>query len=127
MDLTAYFASPDRRNDAKAPQPVLVKGALRADLPALLRGRGYAVGAEVGVYRGEYSEALCQGVPGLHLYCVDPWAPFYGADGREIYKSAEPAYDIAKERLAPYHCTFIRERSPEAAARFQDRTLGTAK
>ena len=35
---------------------------------------GYQRGAEIGVFYGDYSEELCEGIPGLELYCVDRWA-----------------------------------------------------
>ena len=121
--IAGFLASRDRSRDTQAAMPIAIKGATRADFPALLKARGYRVGAEIGVYKGDYSAAICEGVPGVHLYCVDPWARFFGADGREIYKSAEPAYDVARERLATFDCEFVRERSPEAAARFANGSL----
>jgi hypothetical protein len=103
--------------------PYIVKGATRSDLPAYLAARGAKIGAEVGVYRGEYSEELCKGIPGLHLLCIDAWAPFMGADGREIYRSTASAYIEALARLAPYDCVFIRQWSPLAATLVPDKSL----
>jgi hypothetical protein len=104
--------------------PVVIKGAIRADLPALFHSRGYTKGAEIGVYRGEYSETLCQGIPGLELLCVDPWMPYINErTGKKTFFSAKPAYDIAKERLATFNCHLMRKTSAEAAKEIPDKSL----
>jgi hypothetical protein len=122
MDLTAALA--DRMAvPTAAGQPFVIEGATRADLPAFLAARGYAEGAEIGVYKGEHAEALCQGIPGLHLSLVDAWAPFLGADGRKIYHSAVPAYVECQKRMTPCNVTYVREWSPGAASLFADRSL----
>jgi hypothetical protein len=118
VDLAPILTAP-----TSGSMPIVVPGATRDDLPVFLASRGYTEGAEVGVYQGEYSERLCQGISGLHLSCVDAWAPFLGADGRRIYKSAVAAYADCQKRLAPYNVTYVREWSPAAAARFADRSL----
>lgn len=127
MDLAAYFATRDGSQDRPDLMPVLIKGATRADLPAYLAARGAKVGAEVGVFKGEFAELLCQGIPGLHLYCVDRWAPYRveNADGstQTIFKRSEDAYAEAKQRLAPYDCEFLRMSSVEGAAAIQDGSL----
>jgi len=122
MDLAAYFAA-----QSGAPQPslpVYIKGAVRADLPAFFAARGYTTGAEVGVYRGDYAEQLCQGVPGLRLICVDRWAPYISGKSRKvIFRSAVAAHEIAQARLAPYACTLLHMESVEAAKTVPQRSL----
>ena len=120
MDLTAFLADPV---DTTWPLPIPIKGATRADLIPYLAACGYRVGAEIGVYEGEYAEALCLGIPGLTLWCIDAWSRFLGADGRDIYKSAEPAYALARARLAPFDCRFLHAWSPGAAAVIPDGSL----
>lgn len=54
------------------PAPVLPH---RYDLPLLLNRRGLSgCGVEIGVKRGDFSEALLDGWNGRHLISVDPWA-----------------------------------------------------
>ena len=50
----------------------------------------FKTGAEVGTAKGDYAEQLCQGIPHLKLYCIDPW---------KVYKdySDEPDQKIAIE------------------------------
>lgn len=44
-------------------------------LVKLLKSRPHAIGAEVGVFRGDTSVGLLKNLPGLcKLVCVDPWA-----------------------------------------------------
>lgn len=124
MDLAAYFASRDTSQDTAASMPVVIRGASRNDLPALFQARGYQTGAEIGVYRGTYSLQLCQGIPGLHLLCVDRWCPYVsGKSGKTIFKSSIPAYAMAQEALAPYGCELIKKDSLEAAKDIPNRSL----
>ena len=52
-------------------QRVVIKGSTRQDLPRFFIDMGCKVGAEIGVYKGEYTEKLLQA--GLKVYAVDPW------------------------------------------------------
>lgn len=101
----------------------LVKlAAGRSDLPLLCRDLGFRRGAEVGVWKGAYSEEFCKA--GLQWTCVDPWAPY--ADYRE--KKNDPlligeAYQEAQRRLNGYACTYLRMSSLEAAEQVPDGSL----
>jgi predicted O-methyltransferase YrrM len=53
------------------------------------------VGAEVGVWEGETSRILLQGLPGLRLYLVDPWHASAGEAQRD-----QAACDAAMTRTA---------------------------
>lgn len=46
----------------------------RDDLPELFVQLGFKVGAEVGVYRGEFTEKFCQA--GLKMYGIDPYLSY---------------------------------------------------
>jgi len=121
MDLAAYFATPP---PADAELPIHIKGAIRNDLPALFASRGYTRGAEIGVYKGYYSLALCAGIPNLHLTCVDRWCPYRNMKtGRTIFHSSIKAYDEARELLRPYHCDFLKMDSLAAAKEIPDHSL----
>ncbi|MEZ6127140.1 MAG: class I SAM-dependent methyltransferase [Planctomycetaceae bacterium] len=85
------------------------------------------VGAEVGVFRGNTSEALLRELPELSLWMVDPWRPFVGqsvfdADQQPDFDRSLAAAmvwtDFAKDRRY-----VLREASPEAASRFADQSL----
>jgi len=87
----------------------------RTELAELFKENGFKVGAEVGVLYGNYSETLCQKIPGLKMYCIDPWSP-------DSPKYRE-AYEIAKKRLSPYDVTLIRKTSMDAVGDFANRSL----
>lgn len=77
----------------------------------------YKVGAEIGVRVGGFSRVFCQGIPGLKLYCIDPWEALgkkYPIEKQERYLK------IAKERLKPFDVKFVRKRSLDAVKDFKD-------
>jgi len=82
----------------------------RDDLPQFFVEMGFKVGAEIGVYKGEFSEKLCNA--GLTLYAIDPW------------EKQESRYEHTKEVLASLpNCTIIRKTSMEAVDSFKDGSL----
>lgn len=103
---------------AGSPSPILVPSSDRLELARLFCDLGYRVGAEIGVERGCYSEALCKAIPGLKLYCVDPWEryPEYGDWQGDFYQEAV-------DRLSPYHVRIVRKMSMEAAKSFRNGSL----
>lgn len=109
--VKAYFNLPDDLG----PSPVEIRGACRADLPALFAHLGYTEGVEVGVYRGRYSKMLCAGNPKLHLTCVDAWKAYPGYRDFTIQAELDAVYLEAQAKLAPYGCTFVRAYSVDAA------------
>src|SRR5512140_3604588 len=87
----------------------------RNNLPELFKELGFKVGAEIGVYKGQFSEMFCQA--GLKMYSIDPWMSYRGA-GRAGRGTEEQnaAYEEAKERLSQYgdFSVIIRKTSNEA-------------
>lgn len=73
---------------------------------------GFKIGAEIGVDRGGYSQVLCKTIPGLKLYCVDPWVH----RGDKIYR-------FAVEYLKGFDVEFIRNVSIESSKVIPDRSL----
>lgn len=69
--------------------------------------------AEIGVFTGYYSEILCQKMPNLTLWCVDPWA----------WGKYERHEQEALERLEPYNTVIIKDYSVEAAKQVEDGSL----
>lgn len=105
------------------PFPIHLKAG-RSDLPALCRDLGVRRGAEVGVWKGAYSEEFCRVVDGVEWFAIDPWAPY--ADYREKKNDAEligKAYNEARGRLSPYGCQLVQASSVDAAADVPDGSL----
>ena len=101
--------------------PIVIQDSSRDDLPQFFVDRGYKTGVEVGVYKGEYSELLCEA--GLKVYGVDPWIVYknYRKHPKEL--PYEDLYEMTKERLAKYDFTMIRKTSMEALADIPDESL----
>ena len=89
----------------------------------LMRDAGFKIGVEVGVQQGKYSERLCQLIPGLKLYSVDPWETQPGYRKHISQNEFNGFYEEAKERLAPYDCTLVKEYSVDAARMFEDGSI----
>jgi len=83
----------------------------RTELAKYFTTLGFKVGAEVGVFAGEYSLRLCQIIPGLQLFCIDPW------------KNMPDRYAETQRKLAPYTTLIIRQKSLDAAETFANETL----
>lgn len=86
----------------------------RNDLAAVMAKAEFKVGAEIGVWNGDYSRTLLQTIPGLKLYCVDPWKGF----NQERFFSdqeMEAVYNDAKHVLGSYNAELIRMTSAKAS------------
>lgn len=104
-----------------------------ADLAALFAELNLNVGAEIGVWTGEYSEVLLKANPKLHLYSIDSWqVSAYDSwdqdNSNPLPGSREQSYfeNLHKEtvkRLSPYNCTIIRKSSMQAVKDFEDNSL----
>ncbi len=104
-------------------RPVTIPDASRNELPELFVELGYKVGAEVGVYKGAFTERFCQA--GLTMYAIDPWLAYSGA-GRTLNDQARQdfLYGHTQRTLAPYkNCTIIRATSMDAVKQFKDSSL----
>lgn len=103
--------------------PTVYPTAGRTELLAFLRAMGVTTGAEIGVWRGGFSEEMCKVMPGLQLRCVDAWG------GDPSYHEAKAAASWSKirgqaeRRLKPYGCVIDARRSVEAAPAVADRSL----
>ena len=115
------FELPD---DVKSPYKL--KHFKRYDMAGMFKELGYKVGAEIGVYKGEYSEILCVQNPNLKLYCIDPWT-VYETKENEFYSQNQEAldsfYEETKQRLAPYNCEIVKKTSMEAVEDFAPNSL----
>ena len=103
------------------PYPISLKMG-RAELPRLCRDLSFRSGAEVGVWKGEYSKLFCQA--GLRWTCVDPWAPYAEyRDNKNQQALIDLAYAEAMAKLRPYQPRVLRMISVEAAALVPDGSL----
>lgn len=96
----------------------------RGELVRLLARMGVTTGAEIGVWEGKFSEDLCSGIRGLHLYAVDPWAPYPEyRERKNDRRRLDEAYRQTRDRLSRFNATVLRMTSIDAAKTIQDRSL----
>lgn len=99
-------------------KPVEIPDCSRDDLPNFFVEMGFKVGAEVGVYKGEFSLKLAQA--GLSLYAIDPWQ----ANRENMQQRHDLMYQETKTLLSPFpKCQVIRKTSMEAVDNFKDGSL----
>lgn len=104
--------------------PLEIPKVTRTDLARFLGACGtMREGAEVGVWRGAYSKELCEHNPSVHLYCVDAWRVHDAYRDVRRQDRLDESYLFAQNVVAPYHTTFIRDFSVEAAKRFAPESL----
>lgn len=104
-------------------RPAEIPDCMRDSLPEFFKELGFKVGAEVGVYKGEYSEVIAKS--GLKLYSIDPWKDYedytYG-QGKQLW--LDSLCDETHKRLDKYlNVTIIRKTSMEALRDFEDESL----
>lgn len=92
-------------------------------LPQFFVEKGFKVGAEIGVYKGEFTKLFCDS--GLKIYAVDPWKAF-NSQGRTqaIQERQDFLYEHTKRALSQCpKCTIIRKTSADALSDFKDGSL----
>lgn len=104
-------------------RPAEISDCSRDELPQFLVEMGYKVGAEIGVYRGSFTEKFCN--KGLKMYAIDPWAGYKGAGRSEQAQEMQDYnYSRAKRILSPYkNCEIIRKASMDAVSDFKPESL----
>lgn len=117
--IQAYFSL----NLDHQPPPVEIRNVTRAVLPPLFAQLGFFRGAEIGVWRGEYSEQFCRANPGLHLTCVDAWTPYPDYSSYRRPSQFEEAEAEARGRLAKYACTLLKGFSLDIVKRIPNESL----
>jgi len=102
--------------------PYRIKGCSRLDLPDFLAKNGFKKGAEVGVYKAEFTEKFAQA--GLEIYGVDPWMA-QGYEGHEHRQGRQDfLFNHAQRVVGKYpNCKLIRKTSIDAAKDFEDGSL----
>lgn len=98
----------------------------RAELPVLWESRGYKVAAEVGVLRGEFSQAILAAWSGT-LYMVDAWRQLPGyvdiANGTDDEHEANRQAAIRVAVRAGERAVVVRALSAEFARELDDECL----
>jgi hypothetical protein len=103
----------------RARSPIEIPNYGRFQLVHLFKELGFKVGAEIGVFKGEYAEAICKANPTVTLYLVDVWMNY--ADFH--INGMEGAKEQALKRLEPYDTHVLHMDSIEAAKQIQDESL----
>lgn len=96
-------------------------------LARLATGKGWRIGAELGVFRGETFFHLLATCPDLAMVGVDCWEPKPEKDGIEGGRSyarhdLDSHYAAVREKTAPYgsRAVLLRMNTVDAAAHFPD-------
>ena len=96
---------------------IIIPGCNRDGLPQFLMDIGCRVGAEIGVYKGAYTEKFCKA--GLEMFAIDPWKAF-GSQGRTQNRQDRQdfLYGHTQRTLKQFtdtgQCKIIRKPSMEA-------------
>ena len=124
--------------------PAEIPDCGRDDLPQFFLDMGYKVGAEIGVYKGEYTKKFLD--VGIKMYGIDPWRAY---NNYNEYQSLNPKSEYRNigirkslgkfqsrqdflyahtQRLLADHlksglCKLIRKTSMEAIEDFEDESL----
>ncbi len=120
MDTLSYIADKFQL-DLNHRSPIEIMNINRTVMAQTLAELGFKIGAEIGVQQGIHAETLCKHNPGLKLYCIDIWEPVYGYT--ETAEQHQAYYQIARVRLEPYRCIFIKKYSMDALSDFSDGEL----
>lgn len=102
--------------------PFAIPDCSRDDLPQFFVDMGFKTGAEIGVYKGKFSQKFLQA--GLNMFAIDPWLVYYDFSNPDMIKRMDYLYACAKKNLAPFpNCTIIKKSSMEALADIPDASL----
>jgi hypothetical protein len=100
-----------------------IEGGRGKELLTMFRELGFKTGAEIGIERGVFSEKICKSVPGVKLYCIDPWQFYPGYREHVSQDQLDGFYEETKEKLKPYGCIVIKGFSEEVHKDIPDGSL----
>lgn len=128
MRLTSYLLKRNGITDLPETMPIELSTWKRKDLGRLTRKRKYTTGAEIGVWKGDFSVRLLKANEHLHLLCVDPYEPYEGWNdpkgiGVDAALGLEEARRTAEKQLRFYTCTLVRAHSLTAAKQVPNYSL----
>jgi len=95
----------------------------RTELAQYFNELGFKTGAEIGVAQGFYSEVLCQQIPGVKLYCIDPWLHYQEYSDFAKESTFRTMEQEARDRLGKYGCVIVKKFSSDAVKDFADESL----
>jgi hypothetical protein len=121
MDTLTYLVEKFGLDLTQA-SPIFLPISRETDLPLIFKDLDFKIGAEVGVYRGAYSEVLLKAIPNLKLFGVDLWDLY---PGYRDYKKDDirDAQLEATEKTKNYNCELIKAWSDQAVRKFADDSL----
>ncbi len=103
--------------------PFEIPNCPRDNLPQFFVDMGFKIGAEIGVYKGAFTEKFAKA--GLRMFAIDPWMAYQGAGRTQQEQNRQNfLYEHTQRTLAPYpNCTIIRSTSMDALKYFEDGSL----
>lgn len=105
-------------------QFVEIPDCSRDDLPELFTQLGFKEGAEIGVYKGRYTEVLLKS--GLNIHAIDPYLAYddYDEKNRDFQARQDYLYNRIKHVMRKsLNCNIIRKTSMEAVKDFKNNSL----
>lgn len=109
--------------DLSRPSPIPLRMSRHRELLDMWRELGYRTGAEIGTERGLFAAEICRAMPGVELYCVDPWEAYDRYKDHVSQEKLDGFYQEARQRLTPYDVHFIRQPSLKAVRGFEPASL----
>lgn len=103
--------------------PIVLPHMNRTHLARLFAALGYKVGAEIGVWRGDFSLALWKANKKATIYSIDPWAMYDEYPEKNAPEVMDEAFRLAQRRLTKTSCIIIRAFSMDAVKTFRDGEL----
>lgn len=97
------------------------KTITRNELAGIMGEAGFITGAEIGVRKGDYSKTLCEKIPNLKMYCIDPYIPYRGR--KPDQEKMDVLFEYAQKNLSDFNVEFIRKTSMDAVKDFEDESL----
>jgi len=104
--------------------PAFIPDSTRDELPSFFKEMGFKVGAEIGVYKGEFTYKFCEA--GLFVYGIDPWIVYRGFDRENDARKQrqEDLYKVSERRLRVFqNVKLIRKTSMDALEDIEDNSL----
>ena len=116
MDIKAEILK--RYNLEETPVVNIPKSRWKEMAP-LFKDLGFKVGAEIGVFRGQFLKNLCQE---FKMFGIDPWEDYKGYND---YKGGDfIGYEQeSRDRVRDCDCEIIKKWSMDAVADFEDESL----
>lgn len=112
--------------DLTASSPITLHISRHRELLELWRDLGYKTIAEIGTEEGRYAEQICRAVPGVKLYCVDPYMAYNRYKDHVSQSRLDHFLKVAEHRLLKqnqFNVEIIRETSLEGVKRFKPGSL----